>query len=90
MSLTQQWMETLHNRDDCPEFAHDVLSIIHRGLLHPHKKKRWDCSKVVAELDRIRQKCESSKEYCLAPHKWTRGSLEVFKVSVNASPFSYS
>lgn len=75
------WMEKLHRLDHCPEFAHDILEIIHKGLLHPDKRKRWDCSKIVAKLDTIHQKCVSSEAYCLRPHKWEGEPLEHFNVS---------
>ncbi|KAK0643155.1 kinase-like domain-containing protein [Cercophora newfieldiana] len=74
------WMEKLHNLPECPEFAHDVLKIIHQGLLCPDKTKRWKSSRVVDELNTIWQKCEASEAYCLAPEPWKGGSLEVYKV----------
>jgi len=77
-------MERLHRLDHCPEFAHDILKIIHEGLLHPDNRKRWDCFKIVVRLDAIRQKCENSEAYCLKPHRWEGGPLEVLKVSVRS------
>ncbi|KAL2195580.1 kinase-like domain-containing protein, partial [Corynascus similis CBS 632.67] len=77
-----KWMEELHLLDFCPEFAHDLLRIIHKGLLHPDKRQRWSCSKIVTELARIRQKCDSSEAYCIAPSNWEGGPLEIFTVSV--------
>ncbi|GAB1315705.1 Kinase-like domain-containing protein [Madurella fahalii] len=74
------WMEKLHNLPHCPGFAHDVLKIIHQGLLHPDKTKRWESSKVVDELELIWQSCKRSDAYCLEPRKWEDGSLEVFSV----------
>jgi hypothetical protein len=76
-------MEKLHKLDYCPEFAHDLLRIIHQGLLHPDKRQRWDCTEIVTELGRIRQRCGSSnKAYCEAPSNWEGGPLEAFTVSV--------
>jgi len=75
-------MEKLHRLDHCPEFAHDILDIIHGGLLHPDKRKRWDCFKIVTELEAIHKKCINNVEYCLAPHRWEGRPLEVFNVSV--------
>jgi hypothetical protein len=75
-------MEGLHKLDYCPDFAHDLLGIIHKGLLHPDKRQRWDCTKIVTELGRIRQRCDSNKAYCEAPSNWEGGPLETFTVSV--------
>lgn len=78
-------MEELHKLNYCPEFAHDLLRMIHKGLLHPDKRKRWDCTEIVTELGRIRQKCDSSEAYCIAPSHWEGGLLESFAVSVRNS-----
>ncbi len=85
-------MEALRQLDYCPEFAHDLLGVIHKGLLHPDKRQRWDCTKVAAELDKIRRKCDSSKTYCITPFKWDGRPLENFTVSVrdNLSLMTFS
>ncbi len=75
-------MDGLHKLDYCPEFAHDLLRLIHKGLLHPDKRQRWNCAKIAAELDRIRRKCDSDEAYCIAPFEWEGGPLEAFTVSV--------
>lgn len=80
-----QWINSLHNLRDCPGFAHDVLKIIHQGLLHPDKTKRWISSKVVNELQTIWKRCESSESYCLDPQMWKGGPVEVFRVRVSDS-----
>ncbi|KAK4243164.1 kinase-like domain-containing protein [Corynascus novoguineensis] len=76
-----KWMEELHRLDYCPEFAHDLLKIIHKGLLHPDKRQRWNCGKIVTELGRIREKCGSSPVYYIAPSNWDGEALEIFTVS---------
>lgn len=79
-------MEKLHRLDYCPEFAHDMLKVIEDGLLKPDKGSRWDCSKIVAKMNEIRQKCDDSAAYCLDPKEWKGKAGEPLPVSVPRSP----
>ncbi len=84
-------MEELHQLDYCSQFARDLLRIIHKGLLHPDKRQRWDCAKIPAELVRIRGKCDSNEAYSIALFEWEGGPQETFTLSVlNGLPFSFS
>jgi serine/threonine protein kinase len=83
-----EWMEELHKLDYCPEFAHDLLKIIHKGLLHPDKRQRWDCTRIVNELNRVRERCDTGKAYCTTPSRWKGERLEPFTVSYLVTPNS--
>ncbi|KAK1829010.1 kinase-like domain-containing protein [Podospora conica] len=81
------WMERLRGLDHCPKFAHDILEIIHRGLLVPNKDQRWECAKVVRELEGVLIECRRNEAYCLAPQRWTGGRIQTLRVvTVNTSP----
>ena len=69
-------MKQLHGLDHCPRFAHDVLEIIHDGLLVPDRKKRWECTEVVNRLKSILTECQQNEAYCLAPERWRGDEIE--------------
>jgi len=78
-------MEKLHKLKYCPEFAHDLLDLIHGGLLVPDKKLRWDSHQVVDQLGTICRQCKENAAYCLEPSEWKDNAVETLTVMVAIS-----
>ncbi|KAK3987700.1 hypothetical protein QBC44DRAFT_294686 [Cladorrhinum sp. PSN332] len=57
------FIRDLHNRRECTEFFHDFLEMVEREMLVIDHKDRMTAREVERELDSLREKARSDREY---------------------------